>query len=61
MDQITLFDRVNLANCAMRRAEENVRDIERFVNEFNTVRAWTKYRCTIYNYNNRIVAYTESN
>jgi hypothetical protein len=61
MDQITLFDRVNLANCAMRRAEEHLSDAERFTAEFQTVRAWTKYRCNIYKYDNRIVAYTESN
>jgi hypothetical protein len=42
---LTLFDRINLANCAMQRAiAAPVRDRDRFDNEYGTARLWTKYR-----------------
>lgn len=44
---ITLFDRINLANCAMRRSELVIRDMKRFDGEYETARMWTRYR--IYN------------
>jgi len=37
---ITLFDRINLANCAVKRAEENITNTERFHGEYNTARMW---------------------
>ena len=46
-DGITLFDRINLANCAMQRARQGWIDTERFNGEYITARAWTKYRCYI--------------
>lgn len=46
-DYFGLFDRINIANCAMRRANENLMDADRFTGEYQTVRAWTHYRCVI--------------
>ena len=37
---ITLFDRINLAACAAKRAEEYVTNTERFHAEYNTARMW---------------------
>lgn len=61
IEQMTLFDRVNIANCAMRRAMDNVFDTERFSGEYETVRTWTRYRCSIYNINGEVHAYKEFN
>jgi len=44
---LTIFDRINLANCARERAIANVLDNERFHSEFITARRWIKYRCSI--------------
>lgn len=38
---ITLFDRINLANCAVQRA---IAAPIRFESEYETARLWTKYR-----------------
>ena len=46
-NNITLFDRINLANCAMQRAQQGHMNQERFNGEYTTARAWTKYRCYI--------------
>lgn len=46
-DYLDLFDRINLANCAMERARQNVFDQDRFYGEYKTARFWTKYRCMI--------------
>ena len=47
LDELTLFDRINLAACAMRRAQENTRDEQRFHAEYRSARAWNKYKCVI--------------
>jgi hypothetical protein len=45
---ITLFDRINLANCAMKRAEKvALYDDARFHGEYETVRLWSRHR--VYN------------
>jgi hypothetical protein len=42
---LTLFDRINLANCAVQRATAApIRDRVRFEDEYETARLWTKYR-----------------
>lgn len=46
-DYLTIFDRINLANCARERAIANVLDSKRFEGEYTTARHWIKYRCTI--------------
>lgn len=46
-DSLTLFQRINLANCAMERAHQNVFDDARFHSEYNTARTWSKYKCVI--------------
>ena len=46
-DDINLFDRINLAACAVRRAQANVLDEQRFNAEYNSARAWNKYKCVI--------------
>ena len=43
-DNINLFDRINLAACARRRASANVLDSTRFEGEYDTARLWMKYR-----------------
>jgi hypothetical protein len=54
---LTLFDRINIASCAMKRAQDSWLDEKRFSGEFKTARMWTKYRCVIH----REVQYVESN
>jgi hypothetical protein len=43
-DNLTMFDRINLAACARRRASANVLDSTRFEGEYDTARLWMKYR-----------------
>jgi hypothetical protein len=43
-DNINLFDRINLADCARRRASANVLDSTRFDGEYHTAQLWMKYR-----------------
>ena len=47
LDELTFFDHVNLAHCAVQRAKLSTLDQERFSNEYNTARQWTKYKCYI--------------
>ena len=47
-DSINLFDRINLASCAERRASENVLDSTRWNGEYDTARLWMKYRLVKY-------------
>ena len=47
LDELTLFDRINLADCAARRAQQNTMDADRFKGEYDTARLWHKYRCII--------------
>jgi hypothetical protein len=47
MDDLTIsmFDRINLANCAVQRACAAAgMDGDRFSGEYRTARMWTKYR-----------------
>lgn len=46
-DELTLFDRINLADCARRRAQQNVLDAPRFYAEYMTARLWYKHHCVI--------------
>jgi len=53
VDQLTMFDRINLAACAQRRATQNLLDSNRWNGEYNTARLWMKYRLiktTTYSY-----------
>ena len=43
-DYLNMFDRINLADCAKRRASSNVLDEARFNGEYDTARLWMKYR-----------------
>ena len=43
---LSLFDRINLAHCAMQRAQENVCN-ERFHEEYETARMWHRNNCYI--------------
>ena len=43
-----MFDRINLAACARRRASANVLDSTRFEGEYDTARLWMKYRLVKY-------------
>jgi hypothetical protein len=52
-DNISMFDRINLASCAQRRASANVLNSTRFEGEYDTARLWMKYRLiktTTYSY-----------
>jgi hypothetical protein len=44
LDYLNMFDRINLAACAQRRASSNVLDEARFNGEYDTARLWMKYR-----------------
>jgi len=46
-NELTFFDRLNLATCAMQRAKLNTDDEHRFNDEYATARHWTKYKCYI--------------
>ncbi len=39
-----MFDRINLAACAQRRATQNLLDSDRWEGEYDTARLWMKYR-----------------
>ena len=43
-DNLNMFDRINLAACAQRRANANVLNTNRFEGEYYTARLWIKYR-----------------
>jgi hypothetical protein len=47
LDELTLFDRINLAACAARRAQDNTLDADRFHNEYKTARLWHNHKCVI--------------
>ena len=53
MHELLLFDRINLAKCAMQRAERlDLRCShckELFTREYRTARMWVKYRCSVTN------------
>jgi len=44
---LALFQRINVAQCAAKRASQHVMDTERFQREFQTARMWTRYKCYI--------------
>jgi hypothetical protein len=43
-NNLNMFDRINLAACARRRASDNVLNSTRFEGEYDTARLWMKYR-----------------
>ena len=47
MRELTLFDRVDLANCAKERARLMDPISDRFLSEYRTARMWVKYRCYV--------------
>lgn len=49
MKQLLLFDRINLARCAMDRANQAIADnrFSHFDGEWVTARMWTKYHCQV--------------
>jgi hypothetical protein len=46
-DVLSLFDRINLAACAVKRAKANVTNNERFYSEYETARMWHRNNCYI--------------
>jgi hypothetical protein len=56
-NNLTIFDRINMANCARQRAMLNLLDEQRFIGEYDSARAWTKYRCYI----STVVKFVETN
>lgn len=46
-DVLSLFNRINLAQCAMERAKQNVVSAERFIDEYETARMWHRNNCYI--------------
>jgi hypothetical protein len=42
---LLLFDRVNIARCAMERAQQHLHVRERFDGEYATVRLWVRKQC----------------
>jgi len=43
-DHMSMFDKLNLAQCAKLRACASLMDGERFRREYETARLWMKYR-----------------
>jgi hypothetical protein len=44
VNYLNMFDRINLAACAKRRATDNLLDATRWEGEYDTARLWMKYR-----------------
>lgn len=44
LDCLTLFDRINIANCAMKRAKQHSHDGKRFHDEYETAKVWMEHR-----------------
>jgi hypothetical protein len=44
VNYLNMFDRINLAACAQRRATDNLLDSNRWEGEYDTARLWMKYR-----------------
>ena len=44
MNELTTFDKINLAACAVRRAQANFKDDARFLGEFATASLWKSHR-----------------
>ena len=44
---LNLFQRNNIASCAIQRAKEHLCDGDRFNGEYTTVKMWTRYKCHI--------------
>ena len=42
-----VFERLNIAQCAAKRAVYSCSDADRFNGEYLTVKAWMRYRCYI--------------
>ena len=38
------FDKIHIASCAIRRAEDNILDSRRFADEYKTAKAWKGHR-----------------
>ena len=47
LDYLNMFDRINVARCAVERANNNFHDRDRFVDEYKTAKMWTRYKCYI--------------
>lgn len=47
MKLILMFHRINLAKCAMDRANQHLTDPDRYNAEWDTARLWVKYHCCI--------------
>ena len=42
-----LFERINIANCAIMRAKQHVSSNDRFIDEYETARMWHRNNCYI--------------
>ena len=42
-DGLSVFQAINIAHCAMRRADENYHNNDRFKGEFSTTMLWKNY------------------
>lgn len=45
---LDLFDRINLARCAVDRAKQNLANGDRFEGEYMTTKLWNGYRINPY-------------
>jgi hypothetical protein len=41
---LSIFDKINLAHCAIQRAESNFKDTARFTGEYDSVLCWYNHR-----------------
>ena len=44
MNELTTFDKINLAACAARRAQAHFMNDDRFSGEFDTVSLWKRHK-----------------
>ena len=59
MYSLTLFDKINLANCATKRAKAHFKNKERFDGEFDSARLWKIHKTHSVNVDNTVINYTE--
>lgn len=52
MDELTLYDKIHLAECAALRSREHHGNEERFLGEFRTAILWKQHRISNYRKSN---------
>ena len=54
---LSAFDKINLAACAVRRAQLTLTQPDRFRGEWDTMRVWRDHRCANFSDDGKLSAY----